>query len=193
MHRPASPLRDRCHEHTSGRSDPVKACPVLYSNQAVCTQAVAASDEVSMPQASSYQATPFQADHYHQLQIQTAAADRYAAKNDSFRMLSNAMAGRHIDKPYPPGRLPPHTGSIQACSWPSNQQKPVTEKQRANTVWLAASKAVFQGHPNPSAAEVHPSLNHPVQGNMAFSVISSGRHASLIASLLPSLAWHSYR
>lgn len=120
---------------------------------------------VSSLPASSHQATPHQANPhqaglchdnaYQQLHLHphTAAADRYTAKHDSFRMISNTMAGRPADRLRPTGRCH-QSCSAQDRSCPS-QGQPLVKRQRAvNIAASPTTQAAHEGHQVPFLDEV---------------------------------------
>lgn len=201
--------KDSCDEHAFEQLNPVVLHPGLHSNPAQKQQhahapAAAALDERSPYQASPqqsiacranphhsdpdqagpHQATPlqaglFQANPYQQPSHYTAVVDRYTGKHDSFRMISNDMAGRSADRLRSSGRLHHQGCSVQshtdACS--CMQEPPAYKKQRAvHIAGSAALPAAHAGHPTPLLPKVSRSLEYSVLRNMVGCDLYDGYH-----------------
>ena len=179
------PSSDSFYEHASKRFDSSKLQPITDSNPAQEQQHAHAKGAAIIDVHSQYQANPhqtishqavphrsdpyqtsshqagsqetglFQAIPYQQLHLRTAVEERHTAKHDSFRMISNAMAGRSAEKQSPPEHLHYQSSPGQAHTHACTQTQLVCKQHRAvNIAGSAAQPAAHAGHSVPFLPEV---------------------------------------
>ena len=112
------------------------------------------SHQASPHQACPHQAGLFQADPHQQIHLHTVA-ERCTAKQDSFQMISSAMAGRSAGRLCLPGCLhyqgSPPQGYTHACT---QEQPPCKQHRAVNIAESAALPAAHAGRPIPCLPEV---------------------------------------